>query len=317
MPVAKEAVKKILQAKLAVSGRAFRTGEDSRLSIVEALRSIHQQFQQRAERRARHKEKVIECRSFRDYDNILTMYLVGFVPDDSVGIVPHNQDDLDLLDPPQGADFLDGELMALISDEVVIVLRLGLFETALNSYIEHLGPRAGLNAQDASFIFMNRTDVDKLRLIEEDGVAEIRFDGAANQHAVDRVAEGRMGGQVARILSGAWREIKAIAHIDDDEAVDAEDLKVEVFLKFDKRSGTEVDQRLITEVAESVAAEDGGFRIRTKSGKTITAEDVLLNKVVSLRAFGKSVAFEEVRTAMLEYHEELTRAPEIDGAGDE
>lgn len=312
--MAKETTQKILQTKLALSERAFRLGEASRLSIFKAIKSINDTFKTPAERRAIAGDRAIECRGFRIEDNVIGIYLVGYVPDDAVGIVPHNAEDLSLLPPPDNADFLDGELMALVSDETIIVCRLGLYEGALNSYVQLLGPKAGLDKEDAHFIFKNRTDIDKLKMIQDDGVASIRFEGAANQASVDYATAGTSG-FIDTLVGSVWDEIQALTYADKKTTRDTENLKVEVYLKFDKRSGTAIDQEEIKEVAEQIADADDGFEIMTLSGRRITPIDVLLNKKINVKRYGKSVAFNEVFAEMLKYYGELTAPNEAHNEG--
>ncbi|TWD54557.1 hypothetical protein FB480_103469 [Agrobacterium vitis] len=308
--MAKEVTKKILQTKLAISERAFRTNQNPRLSIKEAIVAINEKFKTQAERRAPSGERIVECRSYRPVEGVLGMYLVGYVPDDKMGIVPQNQEALDLLPAPEGTEFLDGELMALISDEAVIVCRLGLYESALNSYIGFLGQKAGLDKDDSAFIFKNRTDVDKLKLIKDDGVASIRFDGVASEAAIKNTDNGADKSYVQKLMASVWEEIQALTYGGETER-EIENLKLEVLLKFDKRSGTTIDQAEIQDVAEHIADGDDGFTITTLSGRTIKPNDVLLNKKVSLKKYGKSVAFEEVFGEMLKYHKELTAPNQV------
>lgn len=307
--MARETVKKIFQTKLAISERYFRTSQPSRLSILQAVETINDKLTTSAERRAIAGNRVVECRGYKKKDGVIGLYLVGYIPDDQVGIVPHTADDLALLKPPKDADFLDGELIALIAEEAVIVCRLGLFESALNNYIQGLARAAGLNPEDACFVFKNRTDIDKLKLIKDDGVASIRFDGVANSASATSAAE-EGGSAVDSVLSSLWEQIQALTYSDKAARLNAENLKVEVFLKFDKRSGTQIDQEEIRDVAEMVADEEDGFEIVTLSGRKIKPKDVVLNKSVVLNKYGKSVAFNEAFDQMLEYYKELTRASE-------
>nr|WP_316653178.1 hypothetical protein [uncultured Gellertiella sp.] len=307
-------IHKILQTKLAVSDRSIRLNVAPRLSILEAVQRINAKFTTPSERRARTSEGVIECRGFKHARDVVGIHLVGYVPDEHMGIVPHKSDDLTLYPPPDDADFLDGELMALISSEAVIVCRLGLYESALNKYIQVLGPKAGLNREDALFLFKNRTDVDKLKMIQDDGVASIRFQGTANKVSVDHAAK-KDKPLFQKMISGVWTEIQALAYGEEKPPRVTENLKIEVYLKFDGRSGTKIDQEEIKEVAQHVAETDEGFSIKTLSGRTITPTDVLLNKKILLHKFGKSVAFNEVFEEMLIYHDELMAiaGPDDDG----
>ncbi|KQV39188.1 MULTISPECIES: hypothetical protein [unclassified Rhizobium] len=305
--MAKETVDKILQTKLALSVRALRDGNPSRLSIYEAVKAINTTFTAPAQRRAISGAKAIECRGYREQDGVIGLYLVGYVPNDAVGIVPHTVEELSLLPPPEQADFLDGELIALISSETVIVCRLGLFENSLNTYVQLLGSGAGLNAEDAAFVFKNRTDIDKLRTIQNDGVACIKFDGVANAASAEHAAAEKPKPVVSRLIASVMEEVNALTHGEKVPARATENLKVEVYLKFDKRSGTEIDQAEITDVAEAIADADEGFEILTLKGQKIRPDDVLLNKKVRVRKYGKSVAFLEVFNEMLVYYRELTQ----------
>ena len=303
--MAKEYVTKFLQTKLAVSERAFRLNEPPRLSIYDAVKTINAVLKTPSERRALAGSRVIECRGYRDEGDVLGLYLVGYVPNDSIGIVPHKVDDLALMPPPEDADFLDGELMALIAKDAIIVIRLGMYESAINNYLEGLAEKAGLNVDDARFVFKNRTDIDKLKVIENDGVASIRFNGVANAAAVNHAARDKDDGVIQSFVSNVWTEIQALTYGDMAPRRASENLKVEVFLKYDRRSGTRIDQEEIKDVAERVFETNEGFEVVTLSGRKIHPEDVLLNKRVSLQKYGKSVAFNDVLSEMIEYYNEL------------
>lgn len=310
MTVAKEIVSKILQTKLAISERAFRLNQPARQTIFDVVKKINTVFKTPADRRAMAGTRVIECRGYREGEDVLGLYLVGYVPDDSVGIVPHKADGLELTGPPENSDFLDGELMALIARDAIIVIRLGMYESVLNSYLAGLAVPAGVDIEDARFLFKNRTDVDKLKVIKEDGVASVRFDGVASAAAVKDEANGA-DGVIQGLVNKVWNEIQALTYGEEAEKPDNENLKVEVFLKFDKRNGTAIDQQEIKDVAESVSDEGDGFEIVTLSGFKIKPEDVLLNKRVSFTKYGKSIAFNDALDQMTTYYHELTAPAKV------
>lgn len=90
---------------------------------------------------------------------------------------------------------------------------------------------------------------------------------------------------------------------------EAENLKVEVSLSFDKRHGTQVDKDSLQALAETVLAEDDeGFQIETMTGRKVRAADILLSKSVEMQDFGKSVHHQEAWRHLLEFDAEL-RAP--------
>ncbi len=270
----------------------------------EAIIKIHDTFKGR-ERKALVHGKAIECRGYQAEGSIIGVHLIGYIPDDKIGIVPHTHDELDLMPPPEDTDFLDGELMALVTDDDLIVCRLGLWESMLSAYVQNLGPKASVDAEDASFGFKNRTDVDKLKMIEKDGVSEIRFEGVASKAAVDHVAEDRS--MIEALTENVMETVRALTFAERKAPRPlSENLKVEVFLKFDGRSGTQIDQQELKDIATEVATTEDDFQIVTRAGKRITPEEVFLTKKINLQRYGKSVAFNDVFEEMKAYHAELT-----------
>ncbi|MBP2571160.1 hypothetical protein J2767_002329 [Agrobacterium tumefaciens] len=295
---------KILSTKLIISNRAVRLDEARRISMREAILKIHETFKGR-ERKAIVHGRAVECRGYKNEGAVLGIHLIAYIPEDKIGIVPHTQDELDLLSPPEDADFLDGELIALVTDDDLIVCRLGLWESMLSAYVQDLGPKAGIDAEDASFGFKNRTDVDKLKMIKDDGVREIRFEGVASKDAVDHVAKD--GSIMDAVTASVMQNVRAFTFAERKTPPPVSDnLKVEVFLKFDGRSGTQIDQEELQDIATEVASNEDDFQIVTRSGKRITPDEVFLTKKVTLQRYGKSVTFNDVFEEMQAYYEELT-----------
>ncbi|MEC5291994.1 hypothetical protein VSX64_14640 [Aurantimonas sp. C2-6-R+9] len=300
--MAKRSIKKTLSLKRATSLREFGEAQ----TLEEVLRRLGNAIPDRAQRRVAAGDKVLECRQFQGDPNFVAAHFVAFIPDDQVALVPHANPDLSLLSPPAGNDFLDGELMFLVAGNDVVVCRCGLHENAISTFVDGLADNAQMEADDVQFILSNRVDVDALDLVRREGVQEVRFRGVASQVAINEIEAHRERSLREQLVGKVIETVNALLARDPAVAAEAEDLKVEVFLKFDRRSGTEIGQSQLVEVAEDVISDDDeGFEITTLSGRKIRANDVLLNKPIRLEPFGKSVSYLHVRAEMIEYIREL------------
>lgn len=304
--MAKRFVSKTLSLKRATSLRDF--GDVG--TLEEVLRRIASSIPDRAQRRVASGDKVLECRQIQSGKGFVSAHFVAFIPDDPVALIPHRDTDLSLLRPPPESDFLDGELMFLVARNDVVVCRCGLHENAILTFVEGLAGASAMETEDVSFILTNRVDVDALDLVRREGVGEVQFRGAASKTAIGEVE--RLSGRSMRekLIDNVTETVNALLARDPQVEPEMDDLKVEVFLKFDKRSGTEIAQRQLVEVAEDVLEDDdGGFIITTLTGRKIRPEDVLLNKPIRLEPFGKSVAYTQVRAELIAYLEELQAPP--------
>lgn len=317
-----EIVHRTLTMRNAVSATDFGAKMGSYGSLENLLRHLHGRYKMIAERRALTGGLVIEGRNVvRSRTGHTFLHLVSYTPDDEISVVPEagavSDADLALIAPPKDADFLDGELMLLVKDNDVMMCRSGLGESGFLSYVSSLARRARIPSVDYTFHLMKRADVDKLEMIRNEGVKSVSMNAIANQAAVGHVKRGRVehGSISKRVIGSAWEEISAILGLEGEIPVEAENLKVEVLLSFDKRRGTDIDQRQIEFIAEQMLAdeENDGFSIETLTGRKIRAEDIVLSKQEKFTAYGKSVKHRDAWAALRAFYDELTAKPHGEG----
>jgi hypothetical protein len=218
--------------------------------------------------------------------------------------------DLTLVEAPENTEFLDGQFMALVNGDDVVVCRDGLGESNFISYVLGLAEAANMDSAKLSFSLMKRADIDKMELIRREGIQSIAMNTIAHQASVSNV-ERRIDRRNLRerIAGGALSELKAILGIGEDVPPDAENLKVEVLFSFDKRGGTELDQRQLSELAEKMIDEEqDGFAIKTLQGRTVRADDIVISKPVRVPAFGKSVHHSHVWDELKAFYSEISEA---------
>jgi len=306
-----ETVHRTLTMRTAVSLTQFGAAQGGPGSLSALLDAIHGVCRTVPRRRATVAGQIIEGRNVRrGRDGSTLLHIIAYTPDDPLSVVPQVGNvaaaDLELLEAPPDTEFLDGQLMLLVKDNDVVMCRSGLGEAAFVSYVVQLAARRRIDAQHASFHLMKRADIDKLELIRRDGVKAISMNAVARQASVDHVERTSVR---KRILGDVWDEISAILGIEREVPPDAENVMVEVLLSFNKRQGTELDQRQLAAIAEMVLEEEEqeeGFMIETLAGRKLRAQDIVLSKPVRLPAVGKSVRHVDAWGALREFYTELT-----------
>lgn len=304
-------VTRTLSLRTAVNNCEFGANHGGPGSLGALIDQLHDARTTVGTRRATHEGMIIEGRNVKKRGNKHLIHLVGYTPDDQISVVPEAENapaaDLRLINPPENAEFLDGELMVLVVDDNVAVCRSGLSEKALVSYVYNLAAREGYEGQDSFFELFKRVDIDKAQMIAREGIKSITMKSLANQQSLeyDKRTTVRQ-----RFLGGVRDELTALLGQEPNIPDDVENLKVELLFSFDKRRGTEVDQRQIAAVAQSVleSEDEEGFRIETLQGNKFSANDVVLSKPLKLTAYGKSVHFQDAWGALDTFYDELANA---------
>jgi hypothetical protein len=216
-----------------------------------------------------------------------------------------------LIDPPEDAEFLDGELALLVAGDDVALCKSNLGEGDFVSFVQQLG--AGYQPVHCAFSLMKRADMDKLELIRRDGIKHVSMNAVAHAASVEHADRDTVR---QRIFGPLLEELRAIAGLGDEIPEDAENLKVEVLFTFDKRRGTELDQRQLAALAETVLADEAeGFAIETLSGRTVRADEIVLSKPVRLPAFGKSIRYRDAWGALSDFYRDSKQAARVARCG--
>lgn len=312
-----ETVTRTLTLRTAVSMKDFGAENKGPGTLGNVLREVHSAFGTIRERRATFDGHVVEGRNLlEERDGMTLLHLVAYTPDDQISVVPRAGEeqaaDLALIDAPEDTEFLDGEIMLLVKDNDVAICRSGLGEGALYSYVLQLADRHGLDSTDVAFQLMKRADVDKLAMIQREGVKRLSMNSLAHEASVARARRETVR---EAVLGNLLDEIKAILGVDERIPQDAENLKVEVLLTFDKRRGTEIDQRQLSFLAQQMLEEDEdeGFMIETLSGRKFRANDIVLSEPVRITSFGKSIHHMEAWGALREFYRKLSERPRHSG----
>ncbi|MCV0371687.1 hypothetical protein [Filomicrobium sp.] len=280
-------------------------------SLESLLRSAHTDDLNHADRKAKVGNLIVQARNFLNETSYHLLHLVAYVPDDKMQVVPLTDTDaeLELADPPDETEYLDGEMMLLVQGNDVLMCKCGLSESAMLNFVEQVGEKLGFESEIVRCNLGKRIDIDKMAMIKKEGVHRLSMNALAHSVSVDAAERSTVRRKFAGVI---FDEVRDILGVEAEVPEDAENLKVEVSLTFDKRRGTEIDKRQLQVMAETILDdEDGGFAIETLAGRKVRADDILLSKAVMLPAFGKSVRHEDAWERLIEFNQEIRASQNV------
>jgi len=251
------------------------------------------------------------------------LHVAAYTPDEEASLVPLTsgveENDLEVLDAPEGTEFMDGDLMFRVNGDSVIMCPSGVHPNLCARYLQGLFATAGLAEDSLAFELVAIADVNKVQLIERHGVKSVELDVAMYQESVSAIQDRRERGRLERHLTGPLRDILGLIFDADptlDELVSAENLQAKLVLSFDRRRRGRLAQESVKDLAQRIVDEgmpdDLGFTINTPAGR-ITSDKLALRKEVELPIFGKTVSHEAAWREVDIYFEELlaTHALEV------
>lgn len=296
---------KTLSVSRAINVRGFGADENGAGSLENLLKIIHPDGCTIQERSIDLDGVVIQARHFRNADDHHLLHLVAFTRGEHIQVAPSQIDDLRLEPPPADADYLDEEMMVLVRGNDVLICRCGLSDGAFTSYVERTALRFEIQPELSRFALGKQIDMNQMEMIVREGVHQLKFNAVSSSVAAQE-AERRTVKK--KLVGSVLDELKDILGMEGEVPEDAENIKVEVALSFDKRAGGAIEREQILNLAQSVLhEEDQGFAIKTMSGKTIRAGDVLLSTKVRMPKFGKSVRHTDAWNHLAAYDHELRR----------
>lgn len=251
---------------------------------------------------------AIEERHYKTETNVgIFLHIAAFTPGEEASIVPHdNNGDLATTPPPDNSDFMDGDIMALVAGNDVVLCSNSLHEKQLERYIAKLLDLSGLNGPQQIFELSKAANVDRIKMIQKAGVKEIWLDStfyeASFIHDETETIRKKLTGKL-------MDEFKALFYEEGEEiSVDeAENLTVKLVLSYDKRrKGADFIRKKLEMMADKAYSEDDeGIKIVTYSGDTISASDITLKKAVKINSHAKSVFYDDAWKELDQYYIDL------------
>jgi hypothetical protein len=266
-------------------------------------------------------EQEIACCQFQDRQaNGQLLHIAVSTPGEKMSVVPKPKKvpkvELETRAPEEGEDFMDGDIMLLVKENHVLFCSTGAHRKKASEYLHEIFSATKQPEQAQAFVIGKVADVNKVNMIREKGVKEVRMKAGlftatvAHDDRVKPTTQRKLFRKISDELKGLFAKDKELK-----EYAEVENLTAELILRFDKRyKGGEIGQRRIESLAKMVVADkdDEGFTIVTSDGETLSADEVSLRKTIKVPKDGKTVDHKAVWRAMVAYLTELEQAGLLD-----
>ena len=254
---------------------------------------------------------ILECLQHLYQEDLgVLLHIAAYTPGEHASVVPRLRGvpsgDVKTAPPPEDCEFMDGDVMALVAGNDVLLCSTNLHEKKAERYMQEILDAAGIDAKASKFSLSKKADIDKVKLIQSQGVRSINLDVSLFDATVDHIERNTV---TKKLGGGLMDQVKALLFNDRDmSAIDeAENLSAHIVLKYDSRKKEKVlgRQRIEDLAHQMVQDDDEGFSIETLGGEKIRGSDISLRKSVTLPKHGKSVYCGDAWRALETYYYEL------------
>jgi len=254
------------------------------------LKTVESRTVQRAEGQCLRCLKKYEPRS-----GGIFLHISADTPGEKASVVPKaiRSEELDVstADAPANAEFMDGDAFVLISGNDVFICSTGLRDAAVRSYLYGFFRAAKLDEVSSHFDLMKVANVNKIRMLRQQGVKQIDLRVSLFQATVQY--EKRKA-NTTRILGLIGKQLSAVGGQDNSEEDDG--LRVQVTIKTDERVmkkglaiGEKKIEKLAIDVIESADEDVDEYLIETKTGQKIGSSEIVIREAAWIDVLGKSV----------------------------
>lgn len=287
---------------------------DKKPSLEKSLIRAHERKTTIEQRRAEiPNEGIIECRNFKQADRGVLIHLAAYTPGEKASTVKRlegvDSGDVDTTNAPRGSEFMDGDMMIYVVGNHVVLCTSGLHEKNASRYMISIIVAAKLKEYKAQFHLLKVGDVNKLKMIEAQGVKSVHLGASLYDATIDYEERKSIS---SRLRGGIMDQVKALIEKDipDVEIDKLENLSASIVLSYDARSKKKVlGKETLESLSQKILAGDGedGFTIETVGGEKITHDEVTVRKSVNLTKHGKSVFRDEAWRELQQYFAELEK----------
>ncbi|WP_095139518.1 hypothetical protein [Pseudomonas sp. Irchel s3a10] len=211
--------------------------------------------------------------------------------------------------PPAGREFKSGECYLYVCGHNVLFCAHGLTPSRAVQYIFMLLKSNGYDTE--SFKFSPIGNIDKLKLLNEQGVKSIRLNVSAYKLSLPK----KKGSWLAKALAPVGNELSALVSKDvnrsEEKALEDLMVSIEIGLEGNSRA-TDESKETVVDLASEILEDDDGydldsFTIMTRENTPITGGDVKLHTTVRPEKDGSSLNYVNIWDAMGVYYTQLKR----------
>lgn len=279
-------------------------------NFQQILRGGHRHLANPNERRFVYKDNLfVKCLDYREHEHHILFHICAYEPGGPTSTIPG--DDLELganvdtqeVDPPEGRDYLNNDLFAMVRDNDVLFCSSGLHFSGFRVYIRNVI----LNFEDErianTYTFTKIANRDKLEYLRANDVKKIDMRASLNQPEVVELENQTTKDKLVTFV----REIFGSNRLDLNQIQNSENIQAALSLKFDTRP---LENRILFEplksLAENILEEDDiAFDLVLANGDRINSNEITHRKRVDIEKHGNTVnkydAWEQLQIAYAEF----------------
>jgi hypothetical protein len=241
------------------------------------------------------------------------LHLTTETPGEPASVVPKpakttEELDLKVEDPPEDAEFLDGDAFLYIHGNHLCMCATGVRDGAIGHALRALIEKADLPKQWARFELAKAADISKLKMLHSQGVKEVEIRGTLYKVTADY--EKRKATMVGG-LGAIGKHVKHLIGRPHDVTPDG--LRVFLTIKTDRRFSKDLDvgEKRIEELAKDVIRnfkEDDEYVIVTKAGQRISPKEIFVRTDVLIEKDGKTVSRDKAWKALHSFFASMENA---------
>lgn len=204
---------------------------------------------------------------------------------------------------------MDGDIFFLIHKNHVVLCPSGAREKAATLFIDHVLRKAGQEDLTSKFSIEPVADIDKVKLLRQEGVKKLTMKESLYEASIDYVERTTTK---KKLFNAFAKEFLAFFADDDDEQLhdinEKENLTVNIEISFDSRKkGGDVGKKRIKEAAHKIIQDDDDslFSIVTGSGKELNANEIRLSEKTNIKKHGNSVNRDDAWQKLYSYFLDL------------
>lgn len=219
---------------------------------------------------------------------------------------------------PEGKDYMEGDIFILVKDNHVLLCPSGARENIAIKYFSFIFNKVNKLFSATSFDLQIIANIDKLNLIQKEGVKEIILNASIYEASKQFIEQNnKLSGLVPNFIHDLKRIFAKDKNLKDIQ--EQENLNVSISLKFDGNEarkkkktadfGTRGLERLQTAsrmlLAEPDEFRDDDFEIVTYSGKRITPQEIQVSEDFNIEILGTSISRDGAWGALKTYYDKL------------
>lgn len=237
------------------------------------------------------------------------LHFTADTPGEAASIVPKKSIAMDEIQvstaaPPVDAEFMDGDAFLYVNGNDVCFCATVLRDSTIRQVLQDFFTLAAIRKDATQFDLIKIADINKVKLLQSQGVAEIELRSTLS---LATVSFNRRKHQPQGVIGAAAKQLKAIFGSEHDVNSDA--LRVMLVIRSDKRrKGIALGEKRLKMLATNVInhqEDDDEYIIVTKGGQRIGPKEILMRSTVMIDSIGKSVQRDKAWKELYAFYEVL------------